>query len=126
MVAEQEFVRFPEEIRALHRAGIVYRFCGDAVAALAMFDRALRAHPRFHFTELEIAGIHLDRGNKQLALEWFRHAIDSEPDYPSGYLRAAELEREIGRSWSALELLQELYRRFPNHVEGNILRAELL
>jgi hypothetical protein len=117
---------FPNELRILHKAGVLMRFYKDTGAALALFSKALDAHPHFHFTEIEIADVHAERGDKDEALRWYRQAIESEPDYPIGYIRAAKLERDLGRSSNGLLLLEQLFERSPEHVEGNVLRAEFL
>ena len=116
----------PKEMRILHKAGVVMRLCGDGEVALAFFSRALDAHPNFHFTQIEIAGVYADRGETDEALIWYRNAIASAPEYPISYLRAAYLERELGRSWDGLQLLERLHGRSPDHIDCNLLRAEFL
>jgi tetratricopeptide (TPR) repeat protein len=125
-VVAAEVQAFPNELRILHKAGVVMRFCGDSEAALGYFLRALVAYPDFHFTEVEIGDLYTERGEKQEALRWYRKAIASAPDYALSYLRAACLERELGRSWDGLQLLETLHERFPDHIECNMLRAEFL
>jgi Tfp pilus assembly protein PilF len=124
--ADEQVKAFPNELRVLHKAGVIKRICGDYVASLEMFHRALAAHPRFHYTEIEIADVHADRGELEDALRWYRQAIDSCPKYPVGYVRAAKLEQSLGRNWDALLIMEHMHQQLPDNIEGNVLRAEIL
>jgi len=119
-LAETQVNAFPDELTVLRKAGAVLRACGDHAAALVLFRRALAAQ------QIDIASEYSALGETEEALRWFRQAIVSHPDHAAAYLAAAKLERELGRSWNGLLLLESLYERLPQDVESNAVRTEFL
>ena len=111
--AQLEANAFPHDPLVLRKASLVLQLCDDPAAALALFKRALAVQ------KTEIALLHAALGEKEEALRWALQAI-------ACYLTAARLERELGHSWRGLLLLERLYERLPEHVEGNALRGEFL
>lgn len=122
----REVEAWPDELRILHRAGVVSRLCGDHAQSLDLLHRALAVAPRFHYTEIEIGNVHDASNEPDEALRWYRQAMRSEPSYPVAYLYAARLERARGESQEALRLMEQLYEYVPDDIAGNLLRAELL
>lgn len=97
---------YSEDVEVQHRAGSVLSQLGVLDTALRFLQRALELRPGFHYSEIEIAGIHVKAGRVDDAREWFRTAIRSRPKYAPTYLHAARLEMAQKRPQSALPFLQ--------------------
>jgi len=116
------------DVNILHRAGVVYKICGDLAQALSCFAEALRVLPHFHYTEFEIATVHWQLGNFDEARRWFAMAIASCPSYLHSYVTAAKFERERGKTFAALDLLERA-RSYDPHDPGlleELARIQLL
>lgn len=85
------------DVNAQHKAGAVLALCGEYTKALEYLHAALRIHPDFHFTEMEIAGVHAARLEWEEAIEWYGKACKSAPNYLLAYRRKAEILRRLGR-----------------------------
>jgi tetratricopeptide (TPR) repeat protein len=99
----------------LHKAGVVQSVCGAVDQALETFQRVFDLLPAFHYTEIEIGGIHASRGNFEEALRWFERAIQSEPTYVISHLRAAAMHRRLGDHRRALRLLEVAHSLDPTN-----------
>ena len=87
----------PEFAEALNRRGDTYQFMGDEDQALADYDHVLRLNP-YHFGTLESCGqIWLERGNYRKAAEYFRRALEINPNL-----------------WNVADILQRLEKSFEN------------
>lgn len=87
----------PEFAEALNRRGDTYQFMGDEDRALADYEHALRLNP-YHFGTLESFGqIWLDRGNYRKAAEYFRRALEINPNL-----------------WNVADILQRLEKSLEN------------
>lgn len=95
------------DVNAHHRAGAVFALCGDNDKALDYLHAALRIRPNFHFTEMEIAGVHASRREWENALKWYEKARKSAPEYVLAYRRTAEILRHLGRHDDARIALQQ-------------------
>jgi len=87
----------PEFAEALNRRGDAYQFMGDEDRALADYDHVLQLNP-YHFGTLESCGqIWLERGNYRKAAEYFRRALEINPNL-----------------WNVADILQRLEKSFEN------------
>ena len=87
----------PEFAEALNRRGDAYQFMGDEDRALADYDHVLQLNP-YHFGTLESCGqIWLERSNYRKAAEYFRRALEINPNL-----------------WNVADILQRLETSFEN------------
>lgn len=87
----------PEFAEAWNRRGDAYQFMGDEDRALADYDHVLRLNP-YHFGAMESCGqIWLDRRNYRKAAEYFRRALEINPNL-----------------WNVAEVLQRLEKSLEN------------
>ena len=87
----------PEFADALNRRGDTYQFMGDEDRALADYGHVLRLNP-YHFGTLESCGqIWLERGNYRKAAEYFRRALEINPNL-----------------WNVADILQRLEKSLEN------------
>jgi tetratricopeptide (TPR) repeat protein len=87
----------PEFAEAWNRRGDTYQFMGDEERALADYDQVLRLNP-YHFGTLESCGqIWLERSNYRKAAEYFRRALEINPNL-----------------WNVAEILQRLEKSLEN------------
>jgi len=87
----------PEFAEALNRRGDAYQFMGDEDRALADYDHVLQLNP-YHFGTLESCGqIWLERGNYRKAADYFRRALEINPNL-----------------WNVADILQRLEKSFEN------------
>lgn len=107
---------YPEDVEVQHRAGSVLSQLGVLDTALRFLQRGLELRPGFHYSELEIAGVHVKAGRVDEAREWFKRAIRSRPKYAPTYLHAARLEMAQKRPHSALPFLQSALALEPTNT----------
>ena len=87
----------PEFAEAWNRRGDAYQLMGDEERALADYEHVLRLNV-FHFGTLESCGkIWLERGNYRAAAEYFRRALDINPNL-----------------WNVADILQRLEKSLEN------------
>lgn len=93
----QVIVLKPEFAEAWNRRGDAYQFMGDEERALADYDHVLRLNS-YHFGTLESCGqIWLERGNYRKAAEYFRRALEINPNL-----------------WNVADILQRLEKSLEN------------
>lgn len=125
-IAEAAGVAIPDDASILYRAGLLARVCGEVSAALVLFGRAVVVEPLHYSSMIEIGDLCRAREERERALRWYRQAIECAPHFPDSYLKAAEVEMEVGRNASSLQLLEALEKRMPHHVECNKKRTQVL
>ena len=87
----------PEFAEVWNRRGDTYQFMGDEERALADYEHVMRLNP-YHFGTLESCGqIWLERGNYRKAAEYFRQALEINPNL-----------------WNVAEILQRLEKSLEN------------
>jgi tetratricopeptide (TPR) repeat protein len=87
----------PEFAEVWNRRGDAYQMMGDEEKALADYDRVMRLNP-YHFGTLESCGqIWLERRNYRKAAEYFRRALEINPNL-----------------WNVAEILQRLEKSLEN------------
>lgn len=87
----------PEFAEAWNRRGDAYQVMGDEERALADYEHVMRLN-RYHFGTLESCGqIWLERGNYRQAAEYFRRALEINPNL-----------------WNVAEILQRLEKSLEN------------
>ncbi len=87
----------PEFAEVWNRRGDTYQFMGDEERALADYEHVIRLNP-YHFGTLESCGqIWLERGNYRKAAEYFRQALEINPNL-----------------WNVAEILQRLEKSLEN------------
>jgi tetratricopeptide (TPR) repeat protein len=80
-----------------NRRGDAYQMMGDEEKALADYDHVMRLNP-YHFGTLESCGqIWLERGNYRKAAEYFRRALEINPNL-----------------WNVADILQRLEKSLEN------------
>ncbi len=108
--------RYPDSLPLQHRSGLALRLCADYQAALDCYRRALLLHPRFHFTELEMAQSYIEMGDADQARSWFDQAMRSAPHYAPGYALAARFERQQQRHLAALLYMRSAHVLDPGNT----------
>jgi len=87
----------PEFAEVWNRRGDTYQFMGDEERALADYEHVMRLNP-YHFGTLESCGqIWLERGNYRKAAEYFRKALEINPNL-----------------WNVAEILRRLEKSLEN------------
>ncbi len=87
----------PEFAEAWNRRGDAYQQMGDEQRALADYEHVIRLNP-YHFGTLESFGqIWLERGNYRKAAEYFRRALEINPNL-----------------WNVADILQRLEKSLEN------------
>jgi len=87
----------PEFAEVWNRRGDTYQFMGDEERALADYEHVMRLNP-YHFGTLESCGqIWLERGNYRKAAEYFRQALEINPNL-----------------WNVAEILRRLEKSLEN------------
>jgi tetratricopeptide (TPR) repeat protein len=87
----------PEFAEVWNRRGDAYQMIGDEEKALADYDHVMRLNP-YHFGALESCGqIWLERGNYRKAAEYFRRALEINPNL-----------------WNVADILRRLEKSFEN------------
>lgn len=96
----------PNSAVALHAAGWVRAYVGDAAGAVECFTRALRISPldsRIHLFHSGLAFGHVMLGQFDEAIGWARKCIDNHPHFVFGYKVLAAALANAGRLAEAAE-----------------------
>lgn len=106
------------DVNALHRAGAAFAYCGKHEQALDYLHAALRVHPDFHYTELEIGSVHLHLGNIDEALAWYMKARGSSAGITPAHRLAAHTLSRLHRPFEAASLLREVLAEDPTDPQS--------
>ena len=77
----------PHDRTLLNNLSIAYKLSGRRRQALDVLKEGIRVHPDYYLFHFNIATLHEDRDQPQLALEHFRRAIELDPGLVAGYER---------------------------------------
>ncbi|MDR3677271.1 MAG: tetratricopeptide repeat protein [Acidobacteriota bacterium] len=92
---------------------------GNAKAALAHYQKALRIDPDFYPALNNIGTIYERQGNHTLAQEAFLHAMKINPDDGESYINLGHVLYEVGDYRPAIDRLNEGLKRSPESAAGN-------
>lgn len=93
--------------------------------SLALFTAAIAVDPH-PVSYNNIAVVHLDRGEYELAIEPLTRAIALDPRYVKAYINRITAYQKTGRSDAARGDLIELVKVAPRNAEGYNSRADIL
>ena len=103
----------PADVTVQHRAGVIYRQCGDLMGAVEHFERALSLSPDFYFSTVEIAQIRHEQGDIAVSRTWWERAINTAPGYAVAYRQFAAMERMAGNPAVARGILRKGHEALP-------------
>ncbi|MEM9596711.1 MAG: tetratricopeptide repeat protein [Acidobacteriota bacterium] len=89
-------------------AGVLAGQEGDVATAKAKFEEALSLDANLFVAHSALAGIYLDEGNHQQALDSAQIVVTQDPGNPRGYRVLYEANRAIGNTEAAEEALLKL------------------
>ena len=118
-LARQAAVQRPQRKELIHElAGLLWQM-GRKEEAEPLFRQVVRDHPTFLPSRLALAGILLDRGDVQGALEHFRAATALNPQSPEAWLGMTMATLTLGRRAEARAYAdrgKEVGLKLPPHV----------
>jgi tetratricopeptide (TPR) repeat protein len=92
---DQVIAMKPEFAEAWNRRGDAWAALGDDARALADYDHAIELNP-YHFGTMESCGqIWLERSNYRRAAEYFRRALDINPNLSGAADILRDLEKKL-------------------------------
>ena len=97
-----------------------------------MFETALAVHPGYAEALNNLGIIFGEQGDFPQAFAHFEQAlrvasdsVQRNPDFEATYLTLARLYLQAGRPASAVQTLQDLLARHPNHLEAQAILRDL-
>ncbi len=118
--------KYDGDVEMLHHCAIALRDGQQHATAIDYFRRALRLHPQFVYSELELAETLAQIGDHDGGIAMAFQAIATDPRYIRSYLIAARLLRNAERHRDALDLLRIAFQSEQNDPELNLRLAEVL
>lgn len=93
----------------------------DMAGAIAAYQRARELDPENYQATLYIGDVHFNRGELDLAMEWFRKAVRLNPDIETAHRYWGDAARKAGRAAEALQhyidaVVAEPYSRAPREM----------
>ncbi len=92
---------------------------GDSVAARALCERALQAHPRQPGLLQLLGHIYLQQDNPQRAAQCANASLALRPNHGPTLLLAGDAARALGDLLAALKLHEQAWRQYPQRADGS-------
>jgi tetratricopeptide (TPR) repeat protein len=125
-LAEQLITEQPNNVDALHLAGISFARVGDADRASMMFEQALMIAPEDPTLHMNLAQLHLARGDLARAKDGYKAASMLDPNLSMAHSSLGNLAAIGGDSAGADELFLTALRADPNALPALLGRGHLL
>ncbi len=124
----KEVIRInPGLAKAHSNLGYVFMRKGDPGQAFGSFFRAVQLNPRMAEAQLGMGVLRLEQGDFELAENRFRIVLGLEQNNVSaGVGLAKALRQQEGKKDKALEVIIDVVRMNPNHVEALLETGEML
>lgn len=116
----------PEDDRVYENYGQFLRFTGRPQEALAQFEKAASLNPNSLSALSGMASIYEMLGDWDKAGELFKHRMMLAPDDANGYFEYASHLLAVNRAPEAINLLNRLFERFPNHPAQPLSQGSIL
>ena len=97
---------------------LAYQRDQDLPQAISNLETAIAIAPQSGNGYLAMANLRSQAGQKDLAVEWYRQALERERDKPNYHLAYAKALQADGQTAAALAEYQSMVTRFPNYASG--------
>ena len=105
-----------------YNAGLVRALRGDSQEAIALFEKAVAANPRYREARENLAGLLASVGRFEDSIVHYRRALEQAPDDATTRLLLA---RAAGKVAAAEDELRETLRLEPERREAWLLLGDL-
>jgi protein O-mannosyl-transferase len=120
LIEKNDHLPFAWFTRGLYKEEI-----GDMEGALNDFNAAIQIHPNYKEAYYEMSHVSLNKGKKQLALDYVAKAIHLDPEYQEAYVLRSSIKKENGDYAGAIDDLSKAILIKPDYAFAYFNRGNI-